>query len=361
MENLLVVDNDGRIISCRVSYIYGRALFGAIAMQSGNIHDSSLSQTESLSLEKIKRAAQAVAPGDNIMFINDNRRIRSCRINPKYGIALLEYLRQNPQEVADVAKAALSYDPAIQSSEASSSSQETRAESSQRPSKKSKPSYTNPSFSAVSTSATPTTKASILSDHILSTVNRQPYNRDWMSKYNINDSCLNGPSSKVKLDVLVKNGAIKAGDLLCVRYDRDDGNENVEVGEVSRCDYVPTSHIRSNKMLILTSLSSQVLPIPPNAPYPQNSQLDLHVLTHQASIDGILHDCKGATDIVNGMDRESTRTNGKSKKLPEPWKTIGVLERDGREVGSLWKVRQAYEVFTEAVREWGERNNEVSD
>lgn len=61
------------------------------------------------------------------------------------------------------------------------------------------------------------------------------------------------------------------------------------------------------------------------------------------------------------MDRESTRTNGKSKKLSEPWKMIGVLERDGREVGSLWKVRQAYEVFTEAVREWGERNNEVSD
>ena len=256
MENLLVVDDNGRMMSCRVSHIYGRALFGAIAMQLGNVHDSSLSQTESLSLEKIKRAAQAVAPGDNIMFINDSRRIRSCRINPKYGIALLEYLRQNTEGVADPAKTALSYDTAIQSGEASSSKQETRAEASQRPSKKSKPSYTNPSFSAVSTSATPTTKAGILSDQILSTVNRQPYNRDWMSKYNINDSCLNGPSSKIKVDVLVKNGAIKAGDLLCVRYERDHGNENVEVGEVSRCEYLPTSNIRSKDMVVLTSLSS---------------------------------------------------------------------------------------------------------
>ena len=232
-------------MSCRVSHIYGRALFGAIAMQLGNVHDSSLSQTESLSLEKIKRAAQAVAPGDNIMFINDSRSIRSCRINSRYGIALFEHLRQNPEEVAGFAQDALSYDTTIQSNEASSSNQETRAQSSQRPSKKPKASYTNPSFSAVSTSATPTTpttKARILSDHILSTVNRQPYNRDWMSKYNINDSCLNGPSSKIKVDVLVKNGAIKAGDLLCVRYERDDGNENVEVGEVSRCDYMPTSH-----------------------------------------------------------------------------------------------------------------------
>ena len=57
------------------------------------------------------------------------------------------------------------------------------------------------------------------------------------------------------------------------------------------------------------------------------------------------------------MDRQ--KTNSKSKKLSEPWKMIGVLEGDGRDVGSLWRVRQAYEVFTEAIKEWGEMNREA--
>ena len=230
-ENLLVIDDNGRIMSRRVSQFYGTALLGAISLQM-NSHDSSLSQTESWTLNRIKRAAQAVAPGDNIMFIDDSRRIRSCRINPDYGTALLENLPQNPKEVADCAKAAWSYDIAIQSSEASGSKQETRAESSQRPTKQSEPT------------------ARILSDHILSTVNRQPYDRDWMSKHNIDESCLNGPSSKIKLDVLVKNGAIKTGDLLCVIYELDDGSASLEVGKVSRCCCLPASHLCSKEMLI---------------------------------------------------------------------------------------------------------------
>ena len=61
------------------------------------------------------------------------------------------------------------------------------------------------------------------------------------------------------------------------------------------------------------------------------------------------------------MDRESQNTNGKSKELSEPSKMIVVFEEDGGEVGSLWRVRQAYEVFAKAVTEWGERNKGVSD
>ena len=35
---------------------------------------------------------------------------------------------------------------------------------------------------------------------------------------------------------------------------------------------------------------------------------------------------------------------------------VGVFEEDTIEVGNLWTVMQAYEVFTKVVTEWGERN-----
>ena len=72
-----------------------------------------------------------------------------------------------------------------------------------------------------------------------------------MRKYNINDSCLNGPSSQMKLDVLLKNGAIKAGDLLCVRYELDEGSPDLEVGQVSRCCHLLAClpHILKGKRL----------------------------------------------------------------------------------------------------------------
>ena len=61
------------------------------------------------------------------------------------------------------------------------------------------------------------------------------------------------------------------------------------------------------------------------------------------------------------MDKESQNTKGKSKELSEPGKMVGVFKEDGTEVGSLWRVTQAYEVFTKAVTEWGERNKKVID
>ena len=61
------------------------------------------------------------------------------------------------------------------------------------------------------------------------------------------------------------------------------------------------------------------------------------------------------------MDREFQNTIGESEELSEPWKMIDVFEGDGREVGSLWRVRQAYEVFTKATTEWGEWNKAVTD
>ena len=78
-------------------------------------------------------------------------------------------------------------------------------------------------------------------------------------------------------------------------------------------------------------------------------------------MDVILYDLKDATGIINGLVKESQNTDDRSEKLSEPWKIVGVYEEDGKEVGTLWKVRQAYEVFTQAITDWGERNNEMSE
>lgn len=58
------------------------------------------------------------------------------------------------------------------------------------------------------------------------------------------------------------------------------------------------------------------------------------------------------------MDKEF-RLNRPSK-LAEAWELVNVVSEDGREIGSLWKVRQAYQVFTEKMAEWGTRNRQSS-
>ena len=245
-QNLLVVDNSRQIMSRRVSQLYGTTLIRALAhtVRLQDVYHTGLMFFEPWTLQNIKEDAQAINPDHNIMFVDDKRRILSCHIDPDHGKALLEGLPQDPTEVADDAQAALSHNTNIQSSEASSSKQGTGAKSSHRPSTQSKALNTNPSSPLFNTSATPTANAGILSDQILSTLNRQPYDRYWMRKNDIDESCLNGPSSKLTLDVLLKNGAIKAGDLLCVKYKLDDGNLKYEVGQVSRCCF-PASPIRS--------------------------------------------------------------------------------------------------------------------
>ena len=255
LQNLLVIDNNGQIYSRRVSQLYGTALIRSLAhtVHLRHIHHTSLLQTEAWTLQNIKEDAQAIKPGHNIIFVDDSRRILSCQINPDHGIALLKDLPENPTEVADHAQAALSHNTNIQSSEASSSKQGTGAESSQRPSRQYEPLHTDSASPLLNTSATPTANAGILPEQTLSTLNRQPYDRDWMSKYNVNDSYLNGPSSEISLDVLLKSGAIKAGDLLYVSYELEDGSENNEVGQVRRCCCFHASHTLSKGTLILTS------------------------------------------------------------------------------------------------------------
>lgn len=66
---------------------------------------------------------------------------------------------------------------------------------------------------------------------IFASADGKPYDRDWMSKHNVNDDILEGVPSKHKLDALVRHGAVIVGDKLCVTY-HSSGNPHTIEGEV---------------------------------------------------------------------------------------------------------------------------------
>ena len=220
--NLLVIKSDGRVLSRRVSQIYGRALLGALALRMNSLpfkilHESSLSKHEPLTLDRIRNAARARAPRDNFMFINDSRKILSCRVHPHYGIALVESLQEAPEAVS-------SYPLSRPQTRETGDSQEAIAASHQHAYENLHPFYEDiSSSSSLNSLGPPASSTAILPDHILSSANREPYNRDWMDRYNVSEDCLNGYPSKHKLDVLLRYGAVKVGDRLCVEYHPDSG------------------------------------------------------------------------------------------------------------------------------------------
>ena len=69
-------------------------------------------------------------------------------------------------------------------------------------------------------------------DGIFSLADGRPYDRDWIRNHNVNDDILKGDSSKHKLDLLFRYGAIIPGDKLCVTY-RLSGAPVIIEGEVS--------------------------------------------------------------------------------------------------------------------------------
>lgn len=234
-ENLLVVKDNGRILSRRVSQVYGKGLLGAMALRMNPLpftalHVSFLSQDEPLTLNKIIAAAQTIAPRDNFIFVDDSQKMLSCRVNPDHGVALLESLQQTPEEASQT-QPVFSHAAVTQASEMGND-QEMTTDSPQQSPQEFHQSYASVSSSPLSTSGTPAHTLGILSDQILSSANRQPYDRDWMNNYNISETCLTGSPSKHQLDVLVRFGAVKVGDKLCVT-DHPDGGPVVIVGEVS--------------------------------------------------------------------------------------------------------------------------------
>ena len=230
-ENLLVLENNGQISSRRVSKVYGKALLGAMATRTRStpatdLHISFLPQHESWTVENIRNAVQAVAPADNFLFIDDSRKILSCRISPEYGAALLENLPEEASQTQSV----LSQRMDTQTG-AITSNRGMVPEASQHPSGELHHPDSNASSSPSSMFGTPDNNLGILSDDILSSANRQPYDRDWMGKYGINEECLDGSTSKHKLDMLVRHGAVKVGDKLRVTYYQD-GGPVIKIGEV---------------------------------------------------------------------------------------------------------------------------------
>ena len=69
-------------------------------------------------------------------------------------------------------------------------------------------------------------------DAIFSSANGQSYNRDWISRHNVNEDILKGDPSKHKLDMLFRHGAVIVGDRLRVTY-HSSGNPVVREGVVS--------------------------------------------------------------------------------------------------------------------------------
>ena len=91
---------------------------------------------------------------------------------------------------------------------------------------------------------------------------------------------------------------------------------------------------------------------------PKKGRLDLRIAPVRADFDGILHDCKSPKEIISGMD-EAFQLE-RNSKISEAWKIVGVVAGDGEEIGSLWRVRQAYQVFTDEMAKWGARNRQGS-
>lgn len=90
----------------------------------------------------------------------------------------------------------------------------------------------------------------------------------------------------------------------------------------------------------------------------KSGRLDLRIAPTGRDSDGILYDCKGPKDILSGMDKEFGMKH--HARASEAWKVVDVVSVDGREIGSLWKIRLAYQVFSEQMEEWGVRNRQNS-
>lgn len=234
-ENLLVVDHKGRVLSRRVSQVYGRALLGAMALRvpslpSMQLHGSFLQQNEPFTLNKVRKAVRTVAPRDNLIFIEDGGKILSCQINFDYGRALLESL-QHTSEDASETRAVLSRATFTRANETGNHGGNMMTHSSGHASEEMHQHHPSTSSPSLGTSTPSAKNLGILSDQILSSANRHPYDRDWINRHCIKEDCLDGSLSKHKVDVLIRHGAIRVGDRLCVTYHPDSGPV-VKAGEV---------------------------------------------------------------------------------------------------------------------------------
>lgn len=190
---------------------------------------------------------------DNLFFRQDNGTVLAIRIEPAAGPDLLCALYAfseptgSPSQLSRLpfaATAARNPDDAL-----ANEAQNISLSSSRRPSSaavRSKKASTSAKTSApvCGTSAASSSRSSpapstvalgtvAQMDAVFSSAEGNPYDRDWISNHGLNEEVLTEiPNSKHKLDLLVRHGAVVAGDKLCVTY-HSDGSPVVIEGEVS--------------------------------------------------------------------------------------------------------------------------------
>ena len=193
---------------------------------------------------------------DNLFFVQDDGTVLAVRIEPAAGPHLLRGLcalsqpSGSPSQLSGLpfaATAARNLDDAL-ANEAQNISLSSRASirlpsSAAFRSKKASTSAKTPapvrSTSAATSSRSSPAPSTVAPgtiaqmDAIFSSAEGNPYDRDWISNHGLNEEVLTEiPNSKHKLDLLVRHGAVVAGDKLCVTYHAN-GSPFVIEGEVS--------------------------------------------------------------------------------------------------------------------------------
>ena len=189
---------------------------------------------------------------DNLFFRTDDGRVLAVRVSPTFGPELLRGLSQPSEPPTQLAALPFVLAPSTAHDDAVASNAQnlpsTENASAQPSLPASGPSRTAgvasntpapiPGASAALASMLrPNSHAGVIDadawvDGIFSSADGRPYDRDWISNHNVNDDILKGDTSKHKLDLLVRYGAVIPGDKLCVTY-RSSGNPVIVEGEVS--------------------------------------------------------------------------------------------------------------------------------
>lgn len=192
---------------------------------------------------------------DNLFFRQDDGSVLAIRIKPTVGPELLRVLRGLSLQTGP-----LTQQPALPfAATASTSLDDGLAENAQKISLTSNTSALPLSSAAVHSKKAPTSLNTLASvrgasaalssksspnastgsfstdaeiNGIFSSADGKPYDRDWITAYNVNEDILKGVPSKHKLDLLVRHGAVVVGDKLCVTYYLS-GDPVVLEGEVS--------------------------------------------------------------------------------------------------------------------------------
>ena len=186
---------------------------------------------------------------DNLFFRTDDGRVLAVRISPTLGPELLLGRSQPDRPLREVPAPPfasnlptavgndLAGDAQLQASTANASAEpSTTASDADRPANVSsnRPAPDPQAPSVLPGTLRPYSDAGIVDAGawMHGIFSSEIYDRDWMSKHNVNDDILDGIPSKHKLNVLFKHGAVFVDDKLCVTY-HSSGNPTVKEGEVS--------------------------------------------------------------------------------------------------------------------------------